>query len=122
MASLKGKFEATAVEVKRLLNLGKAGRPLAKALLLKTLAEGGAGPLTQKLAAEFFSAGRGRQPTGLYRWIDIGEANRELVGAGTNYADRLEQLSARFGRGHDHIEKCIAEYEEGRRAGDAEQP
>ncbi|MEO8757332.1 MAG: hypothetical protein ABI398_06235 [Devosia sp.] len=104
-----------AIQARGLLNEHK--RDEAKKLVLRELAEGRARPDTQRVAAELFGAGKGRQRTGLFRWIDIGRENAELEMAGVPYAVRLEQLSAKFGRGQKHIEACIAEFNKAEEAG-----
>src|SRR5690554_2293144 len=102
MVSLRGIYSGTETEALRLMNLGKAGLPKAKALLIEALATGNADPRTQKLAAEVFGPGkRGRRATGLYRLFDIGQDNMNLRDEGMPHAKRLTLLSERYGRSTD---------------------
>ncbi len=107
----KIKFDLIAVEIDRLINHGL--RPEAKALALKHLAAGTAGSEMQKLAALLFGAKKGRQATGPYKWLEIGNDNQELESAGVAYATRIVTLAERYRRSEKHIEACLALYSKG---------
>lgn len=101
-------FDVTAVRIEQMLRDGN--RAGAKALALERLSTGTALRETQMLAAKLFSAKRGRPATGMYRWVDIGEAWKARSLAGERYESIIAALAGEFGRGTDHIEKCITQY------------
>ena len=108
MAELPVPFDPTAQHIWELLNAGK--RDEAKKLIDLEVASGRAGDETKRYQKQFFAAGRGRQATGPYRYLDIGGENYWLDCQGVPYADRLALLVNKYGRGVKHIEKCIALY------------
>lgn len=114
MAPLPKNVCIETVRLRELLNEGKHRRAEVKARVLEILATGTARPPMQKLAAELFGARRGRQATGLYKWIEIGEDAYWLSVDGVPRKDILRDLAKKYGRGEKHIDACMTQYEKAR--------
>jgi hypothetical protein len=106
---VKLNVDFTAVKIRELLNHRKTRE--ATDLAREAIASGKAKPETQKLAAMLLAGGRGRKPSGLYKWIEIGQANYWMKADGMPRRDRMLQLLKDFPDvGDKHIEACITTY------------
>ncbi len=110
MAPLRSIVDIKVVALRDLLNEGKHRRDEVKAKVLEALADGVASPPMQKLAAELFGAKRGRQATGLYRWMEIGAAADQLSEDGVGRAEILATLADQYGRSEKHVDACITQW------------
>jgi hypothetical protein len=99
----------TAIKIRELLNHRKTRE--AKKLAREAIATGKAKPETQRLAAVLLAGKRGRKPSGLYRWIEIGHANYWMEAEGVPPKKRILNLLRDFPDvGKKHIEACITRY------------
>ncbi|MGU3493669.1 hypothetical protein ACLBXM_06460 [Xanthobacteraceae bacterium A53D] len=108
-------FEAN--RLREQLTEGKQRREEVKERVLEVLAAGAASPPMQKLAAELFGAKRGRQSTGLFKWMEIGEAAERMADDGLSRTEILQRLAEQFGRSEKHIDACMTQWRKGRAEG-----